>query len=255
MHGNARISEVPIYVSGLRLLRHAPPHAAALVTRSLALAGLSLVLAACSLTHNFAGEPAAAPHTPPPSDSETMRRVTGRAAMDAPLLPEPGNVWAGILRPVPAPGEAPGSDAARAAPAAAPSAGRAVAAKPAGMRPAKSTRPASATVAAVTEPARPALAQPAAPRRAAQAKAAPAVQIAASPSARGAEAAWQHLRQLLPQVLGDHHPTVSAAEVDGHQVWRLRTGGFTTVAQASAFCASLHQAKSDCWVVASQASP
>lgn len=77
------------------------------------------------------------------------------------------------------------------------------------------------------------------------------VQLAAADSAKRAEAEWKRLRQRLPKIVRDHRPEVTMADVAGRKVWRLRTGGFATVAEADAFCASVRAVKSQCWVVGS----
>lgn len=82
-----------------------------------------------------------------------------------------------------------------------------------------------------------------------------AVQLAAAQSAQRAEAEWRRLRQDAPKLTDGHQPAVSAAEVNGHQVWRLRTAGFADVAEASAFCTGIRAVNADCWVVPPSASP
>jgi hypothetical protein len=63
------------------------------------------------------------------------------------------------------------------------------------------------------------------------------------------------LRQHAPRLTDGHQPAVIEAEVNGHQVWRLRTAGFADMAEASAFCSDIRAEKSDCWVVPPSASP
>jgi len=78
--------------------------------RRLALLGLGLTLAGCQ----FAGNPLDGFHdfiadthtihpnpTQPVGSEETMRRITTQDAAIPALLPEPGNIWPGPLKPLP----------------------------------------------------------------------------------------------------------------------------------------------------------
>jgi hypothetical protein len=40
----------------------------------------------------------------------------------------------------------------------------------------------------------------------------------------------------MPDLFGQRQPALSKIERNGHTLWRLRTGGFSDVAQATAFC-------------------
>lgn len=62
------------------------------------------------------------------------------------------------------------------------------------------------------------------------------VQLAAVDSETGATAEWQRLSRKLPDLLGDRHPAVQRTEQGGKSFWRLRTGGFADVAEATQFC-------------------
>jgi len=229
---------------------------------------VGLVLSGCAV----AGEPDGARPTPMAQQEyvgadTTLRRVMGQDTMDQPLLPQPGNIWAGIL---------PGHDEAPAMTAGPPTARgntASLATAPAQPTPPVPLRTAAAGVAKTPPPARPELlataettaadATPrptppehgaqtvdeAAPPQVLDAPEHPMVQLAAASSARQAVAAWRRLRQGAPGLTGGHDPAISAAEVNGRRVWRLRAGGFTDIAAARSFCSDLRAARTDCWVV------
>lgn len=62
------------------------------------------------------------------------------------------------------------------------------------------------------------------------------VQLAALGSEEAARAEWANLNKRIPDLLGGHQPSFSKTERDGKVFWRVRTGGFTDVAQATSFC-------------------
>lgn len=72
------------------------------------------------------------------------------------------------------------------------------------------------------------------------------VQLAAMTSEQGATAEWQRLSHLLPAVFGSHKPDVQKADVNGKTFYRLRTGGFTSTAQATAFCTEVKAKGANC---------
>ena len=74
------------------------------------------------------------------------------------------------------------------------------------------------------------------------------VQIAALGSEEAARAEWQRLSRTLPDLFGNRQPAVSKIERDGHVLWRLRTGGFSDIAQATAFCERVRAKRSGCSV-------
>ena len=80
--------------------------------------------------------------------------------------------------------------------------------------------------------------QPAVPAR----PAAPAatggtlVQLAALDTETLAHAEWQRLRGQMADLLGTRQPVFQRIERDGHTLWRLRVGGFPSIADATRFC-------------------
>ncbi len=76
------------------------------------------------------------------------------------------------------------------------------------------------------------------------------VQLAALSSEQGAMQEWQRLQASLPALFGTRQPLVEKVEVDGHTFWRLRTGGFTNIAEATQFCAAVRAAGGGCTIAA-----
>ena len=76
------------------------------------------------------------------------------------------------------------------------------------------------------------------------------VQLAAVDNEPAAQAEWQRLAKRMPDVLGGKHLVMQRAEHDGHAVWRVRTGGFADVADATGFCARV-RAKGGAGTIAS----
>jgi SPOR domain len=62
------------------------------------------------------------------------------------------------------------------------------------------------------------------------------VQLAALATEDAARAEWTQLARKMPDLLNGKEPNYSRIERDGHTFWRVRTSGFTDVAQARAFC-------------------
>ena len=209
-------------------------------------------------------------------DGTTMRRLMGEGAIDQPLLPQPGNIWADVLPPAQpaqpvatsasvhsgrhlagAPGSSAVSTSSVATSSATPTAGtpteavprRAVRSPAIALPVATAAPPIGSVLLATGRPSSlPAAAKvaPAAPR--------PVVQLAAARTAQDAEAEWRRLRQHAASLTDGHAPALSEAEVNGQHVWRLRAVGFADVAEASAFCTGIRAVKANCWVVPS-ASP
>jgi hypothetical protein len=139
------------------------------------------------------------------------------------------------------------------------------------------TAPASAPV--QSEPLQPAAPAPAAPMQAAPAPApaatvappaaapaaappatahaAPAghvkrvlVQFAAVDSGEAALREWQRLEKKYPDLFGGHTPNITKTEHDGKTFWRVRTGGFADLTQATLFCQKFKSRGGTCTVAA-----
>ena len=132
----------------------------------------------------------------------------------------------------------------------------ATAAPPASAAPAPAAPPQASTAHAATPPA---LTHPAAAAHAAAAAvpaARPAtaaaggtmVQLGALRTHEAAQAEWHRLARRMPELLDGHHPVVERAESAGHEVWRIRTGGFADNAAATAFCGRVRAKGGNCTV-------
>jgi hypothetical protein len=76
------------------------------------------------------------------------------------------------------------------------------------------------------------------------------VQLAALPTEAAAHQEWDRLTHRMPSVLGSYHPVFSKIEHDGHTLWRVRTGDFTSEAEASQFCQQVRANGGGCAVAA-----
>jgi len=74
------------------------------------------------------------------------------------------------------------------------------------------------------------------------------VQLAAVRTEDGAKSEWERLSKRLPDLLGQRKPAFSKTEHDGRILWRIRTGGFSDVAQANSFCERLRAKGINCSV-------
>lgn len=75
-----------------------------------------------------------------------------------------------------------------------------------------------------------------------------AVQLAAVHSEDAAKTEWQRLSKRLPDLFGQRRPAFSKTERDGKALWRVRTGGFSDVAQARTFCEKVRAQGAACSV-------
>jgi Flp pilus assembly protein TadD len=78
-----------------------------------------------------------------------------------------------------------------------------------------------------------------------------AVQLSSQRSSAAAEAAWQRLRQQIPDLVADRQPILVRAENGGQVLWRLRTAGFVSSAQAEMFCRAVRARGLECSLAAS----
>ena len=72
------------------------------------------------------------------------------------------------------------------------------------------------------------------------------VQLAALGTEAAAMAEWQRLAKLMPDLFASRRPDVQRADRDGKTYFRLRTGGFTNVAQATGFCTQIKAKGAGC---------
>ena len=79
--------------------------------------------------------------------------------------------------------------------------------------------------------------EPAAPAVPAATTGAHAVQLAALDNDAAAHVEWSRLSKRAPQLFGHRAPTIVRVDRGGKSFFRLRTGGFASTADATAFCA------------------
>ena len=73
------------------------------------------------------------------------------------------------------------------------------------------------------------------------------VQLAAVDSEGAARAEWTRLQHKLPDLLAQRQPALQrATDKDGKAIWRVRTGGFADLADASGFCAKVRAKGAGC---------
>lgn len=117
--------------------------------------------------------------------------------------------------------------------------------------PAVAPAPPPATAAAPTKPVMASKPAEAAPEK--RASVLPAgngalVQLAAVRSEDAAKSEWERLSKRFPELLSAHHPAFSKTEHDGRTLWRVRTGGFADVPQATSFCEKVRAKGAACSV-------
>jgi hypothetical protein len=76
------------------------------------------------------------------------------------------------------------------------------------------------------------------------------VQLAALTSEDAAKSEWERLAKRMPDLLGKRQPAVSKIDRDGKTWYRLRTGGFSDIAQATAFCEQVRAKGNGCSIAA-----
>jgi hypothetical protein len=76
------------------------------------------------------------------------------------------------------------------------------------------------------------------------------VQLASLSSEDAAKVEWERLEKRMPDLLGNRQPAVTRFERDGKTFWRLRTGGFADIAQATVFCEQVRAKGSGCTIAA-----
>ncbi len=81
-----------------------------------------------------------------------------------------------------------------------------------------------------------------------QSMAKPQVQLAALSSEQAARAEWERMVKRWPALFGGHQPAFSKIERGGQVFWRVRTGGFEGVSQATVFCEHLRAQGGGCSV-------
>jgi cell division septation protein DedD len=210
-----------------------------LVARFVVRACVILTLVACANTESMRDS-----RLPLSADSENIRAVRGEPVDVSPLTPEPGDIWADLAIPK----QESSPVAHEVSPTASPPVAHEVsptASPPVAHEVSPTASPSVAhEVSPTASPPVAARPQPTAGR------VSYAVQLTAANSENAAHHEWQQLRQRMPDVIGSHEASVVPVEIDGHQIWRLRTGGFATQADAAKFCNLLQSRHSTCWVVA-----
>jgi hypothetical protein len=79
----------------------------------------------------------------------------------------------------------------------------------------------------------------------------PWLQLAAVRSASDVPFEWHRLQARLPDLLAGRSLTVSQGEANDHPSWRLRTGGFASLADANALCLRIRMVGGKCLAVIS----
>ena len=75
------------------------------------------------------------------------------------------------------------------------------------------------------------------------------VQVAAVRSEHDVQYEWHRLQTRMPDLLRGRSLSIAHGEAHGHTFWRLRTGGFASVAEANALCQELRAVGANCLTV------
>lgn len=201
----------------------------------------------------FSGDSSGGPEAlaPPPEAPEPQALRAEQQAEAKPAAAAPSGP-AGA--PAGAPAGSPAVSGPVASPTAHPAASAAVPPGPAVAPPSTSSSGVSAT-AARPEARTASLAHAPAPDHAqadARSAASPSgrteVQLAALDTEAAARTEWERLSKRMPEMLAGRRPDVLRADRDGKVFWRLRTGGFADIAQATAFCERVRAKGAGCAV-------
>jgi len=69
------------------------------------------------------------------------------------------------------------------------------------------------------------------------------------PSKSAAETKWERLTRAMPKEFDGRQPIMAEVEEHGHTVWRVRTGGFSDVNEASALCEQVRSIGTTCKLI------
>ncbi len=111
--------------------------------------------------------------------------------------------------------------------------------------------PAPAVVSRLSAPVPPATSAASDAPTVTQAGGTPWLQLAAVRSASDVPFEWHRLQARLPDLLAGRSLTVSQGEANDHPSWRLRTGGFASLADANALCLRIRMVGGKCLAVIS----
>lgn len=134
-----------------------------------------------------------------------------------------------------------------------PVAAKPIGAKPIGAKPIGAKLIGAKPIAATPAQAKPTEAKPMVAKPAATPPAAKGnvyVQIGAFSTAALADRGWSDIAKAFPKPMADKTKSVEPLPKDGGTLYRTAIGGFTSKADADAFCASLKAAGKTCFVKA-----
>ncbi|MBC7799669.1 MAG: SPOR domain-containing protein [Gemmatimonadaceae bacterium] len=72
--------------------------------------------------------------------------------------------------------------------------------------------------------------------------------MAAVETEPAAQAEWQRLARRMPDLLGERRPVLQRLDRDGRTFWRVRTGGFVDIAEATGFCTKVRAKGAACTI-------